>query len=62
MPPSVCPDFELDGSANLGSIFLQGMLSEKEFAGFSNNYGPPTQPDIVGDVDETPTEDDWKNL
>jgi hypothetical protein len=62
MPPSVCPDFELDGSANLGSIFLQGMLSEKELAGFSNNYGPPAQPDTVGDVDETPTEDDWKNL
>jgi len=28
--PSVCPDFELDGSANLEFIFLQGMLSEKE--------------------------------
>jgi hypothetical protein len=42
MPPSVFhPDLELDGSANLGSIFLQGMLFEKELAGFSNNYGSP---------------------
>ena len=29
MPPSVCPDFGLGGSTDLGSIFLQGMLSGK---------------------------------
>jgi len=63
MPPSICPDFELDGSANPGSIFLQGMLSEREPVGFSKNYELSAQPSTVGDVDnETPAENDWINL
>ena len=63
MLPSVCLDFESDGSANPGSIFLQGMPSEKELAGFSDNHELLVQPCTVGDVDnEAPTADNWKNL
>jgi hypothetical protein len=57
--PSVYPDFELDGSANLGSAFLQGMLAKGELTGFPNNYELSAQPSTVGDADnEAPTEGD----
>ena len=62
MLPSHCPDFELDQSTNLGSVFLQGMLSGKGLAGFSD-YELSMQPRTAVDVDdEAPTEDDWRNL
>jgi len=48
--PGVRPDFELDEAANLGSIFLRGMLSEKEPAGLSNSYETLRQPSNGGDV------------
>ena len=58
MPPRFCPDFELDGSANLGSIFLQGMLSGKGLAGFSDYYELSAQPRTAVNVDdEASTED-----
>ena len=58
----VRPDFELGGVADLESIFLQGMLSEKELDGFSCDRKTPGQPVIAGDDSEAPTDDDWKNL
>jgi len=39
--PDVHPDFEPDGAANLGSVLLQAMLSEKELTGFQKNYETP---------------------
>jgi len=61
--PDVRPDFEPDGAANLGSVLLQAMLSEKELTGFPKNYETPGQPKTTGDADnEVPTDDDWKNL
>ena len=61
--PGVRPDFELDEAANLGSIFLRGMLSEKEPTGLSNSYETSRQLSDGGDVDnEAPTDDDWKDL
>ena len=60
--PGVCPDFELDGVADLGSIFLRGMLSEKELNGFSCDRETPGQPVIAGNDNEAPADDDWKNL
>ena len=61
--PGPRADFELDGAANLGSMLLRGMLSEKELDGFPNSSGTCKEPDITGEVDnETPTDEDWKNL
>ena len=61
--PDIRPDFELDRAANLGSVLLRGMLSEKELNGFPNNYETPGQPKTTGDADnEVPTDDDWKNI
>jgi len=63
MSPDIRPDFELYSMANLGSILLRGMLSEKEPVGFSNNYETPGEPRTAGDADnEAPMDDDWKNL
>ena len=62
---SVHTNFELDELINMGSTFLQGMLSEKEPVGFSANYKLPRQPNITGDMamdNEAPTDDDWENL
>lgn len=48
---------------NLESVFLQGMLSEKEPIGFSNGYGAPRNIDFAENIDDAePTEDDWGNL
>ena len=58
VPLSRCPDFELDRSTNLGSIFLQRTLSRKGLAGFSD-YELSMQPRIAVDVDDgAPTEGD----
>ena len=49
----------------LGSIFLQGMLSEKKLVGFLDDYELPVQRETMGGVateNETPTDDDWGNL
>lgn len=48
---------------DLESVFLQGMLSEKEPVGFSNSYGVSGKAYFTEDIDdEEPTENDWKNL
>jgi len=64
MSLAVRPDFvELDGAASLGSVLLQGTLSGKGLASFSNNYERPGQSRTAGDEgDEAPSDDDWKNL
>ena len=57
--------FELDESVNMGSVFLQGMLSEKEPVGFSVGYELLWQHGTAGDIamdNEAPTDGEWKNL
>ena len=54
---------ELDDSVEMGSIFLQRMLSKKP-VGFLDDYGLPGQLETAGGVateNETPM-DDWNNL
>jgi len=60
----ICPEFELDGTTNLGCMLLRGVLSERELDGFSNIRETLKQPaDIKEEVDnKTPTDDDWENL
>ena len=56
VPLSRCPDFELDRSTNPRSILLQGMLSGKGLAGFSD-YELSVQPRTAVDADDkAPTE------
>ena len=47
---------------DLESVFLQGMLSEKEPVWFSDIYGVPRQANFTEIDKEEPTEDDLKNL
>ena len=57
--------FKLDDSVDMGSIFLQGILSEKKPVGFLDDYELPVQRETAGGVateNETPTDDDWGNL